>query len=79
MNVNDNPETSASQTARILSHMLEGKSITAMEALEQYGCFRLSARIKDIEKQLGYAPHRDRVQVKNREGKDVWVARYWIQ
>ena len=78
MNNNDNQTVSASQTARILSHMLEGRPITAIDALELYGCFRLSARIKDIEKQLGYAPSRDRVLVKNREGKDVWVTRYWI-
>ena len=78
MNVNDNQEVAASQTARILSHMLEGKAITAIEALELYGCFRLSARIKDIEKLLGRAPSRERVLVKNREGRFVRVAKYWL-
>ncbi len=77
-NNNDNPETTASQTSRILSYMLEGHSITPLEALDLFGCFRLGARIKDIEKHLGYAPKRDRVQVKNRDGKLVRVARYWI-
>lgn len=79
MNINDNPVTTASQTARILSYMLEGHSITPIEALDKFGSFRLGARIKDIEKQLGVPPHRDRVQVKNREGKTVWVARYWLE
>jgi len=78
MNNNDNPEVCMSQTARILSYMLEGNSITSLEAFEKFGCTRLSARIKDIECHLGYAPHRERVLVKNREGNLVRVARYWI-
>lgn len=41
-------EYTESQKARILSHLLSGKSITPMEALNQYGCFRLSARIYDL-------------------------------
>ena len=77
-NINENAGVSISQTARILSHMLEGKAITALEALDLYGCFRLSARIKDIERLYGFTPCRDRVQVKNRDGKDVYVTRYWI-
>jgi len=78
MNINDNPETSASQTARIFSHMVEGKPITALDALYLYGCFRLSARIKDIEKEYGVIASRERILVKNREGKYVYVMRYWI-
>ena len=77
-NVNDNEKVCISQTARILSYLLEGHSITPLEALDKFGCFRLGARIKDIERQLGYAPSRDRVKVKNAEGKEVYVARYWI-
>lgn len=77
-NVNDNPEVCASQTARILSYMLEGHAITPMEALQKFNCFRLGARIKDIERQLGFPPHRKRVKVRNAEGKEVYVTRYWI-
>lgn len=36
------------QTQRILARLEKGKSITPMEALEKYGCFRLSARIDDL-------------------------------
>ena len=78
MNINDNQQACMSQTAKILCYMLEGNAITPMEALDKFGCFRLGARIKDIERMLGYAPKRDRVQVKNREGKYVRVARYWL-
>lgn len=77
-NVNENAQTSISQMSRILSYMLEGHTITPIEALEKFGCFRLGARIKDIEKHLGRAPQRDRVTVKNRDGKEVRVARYWL-
>ena len=77
-NVNDNQQVCRSQTSRILSYLLEGHSITPLEAFQKFHTLRLGARIKDIEKQLGYAPRRDRVKVKNAEGKEVYVARYWI-
>lgn len=77
-NINDNAASSASQAQRILAYMRAGHKITPMDALLKFGTLRLGARIKDIEKRIGYPPHRDRVQVKNREGKDVWVARYWL-
>ena len=34
-----------SQTTEILSHLKQHKTITAIEALKLYGCFRLAARI----------------------------------
>lgn len=39
-----------SQTKKILSHLRSGKSITPVEALKKYGCFRLAARINDLRK-----------------------------
>lgn len=77
-NVNDNLATSESQVRAILAYMREGNKITPMEALKKFSCFRLGARIKDIEEIVGYPPHRDRVQVENASGKQVWVARYWL-
>lgn len=41
------------QTEAILSHLLSGKSITPLEALNEFGCFRLGARILDLRKE-GY-------------------------
>ena len=43
-----NPEEFASQKARIRTHLLDGKSITQLEALRLYGCLRLSAVIFDL-------------------------------
>jgi len=54
MNINENHTSSLSQTKKILAHLQEGKSITPLEALNMFGCFRLGARIADI-KALGYA------------------------
>ena len=36
-----------SQETQILNH-LKRKPLTAMEALQQFGCFRLAARILDL-------------------------------
>lgn len=48
-NVNENPVSSASQKARILAFMMEGNSITPLEALEKFQSFRLGARIADLK------------------------------
>lgn len=40
-----------SQTQAIKEWLLSGKSITPLEALEHFGCFRLGARIADLKKQ----------------------------
>lgn len=37
-----------SQRLRILAHLKSGKSITPLEALNLYGCFRLGARIWEL-------------------------------
>ena len=37
-----------SQVRLILEHLIRRGSITAMEAVEEYGCYRLSARIADL-------------------------------
>ncbi len=42
-----------SQTQSILQYMTQGHSITPIDALNRFGCFRLGARMYDIKK-LGY-------------------------
>jgi hypothetical protein len=41
------------QCELILSHLIENKSITPIDALNLYGCFRLAARIHEL-KQAGH-------------------------
>lgn len=38
------------QEDRILAHLESGRSITPLEALNLYGCFRLGGRIYDLKK-----------------------------
>lgn len=75
-NVNDNAESSRSQTKRILEYLKDGHSITPLEALRMFSCFRLGARIAEISEIVGYKLPRKKVQVRNAEGKDVWVMQY---
>lgn len=37
-----------SQNKAILEHLESGETITAIEALNKFGCFRLAARIKNL-------------------------------
>lgn len=39
------------QVDMILRHLKQGKSITPIEALNEFGCFRLGARIADLRKE----------------------------
>ncbi|KKM79871.1 hypothetical protein LCGC14_1345610 [marine sediment metagenome] len=39
-----------SQKTRILLYLKEGKTLTPLQALDLFGCFRLGARIWDIKK-----------------------------
>ena len=78
--INNNPNelNSQTQTARILAYMREGNTITPLEALHKFNCFRLGARISDIEGIIGYPPERKKVPVVNAEGKKVHVMSYWL-
>ena len=40
-----------SQTALIKGWLLNGRSITQLDALNMFGCFRLAARISDIREE----------------------------
>lgn len=61
-----------SQTAQIQAHLDQGKSITAIEALDLYKCFRLAARISDL-KDKNYPVAKQMIQLEN--GK--YVAEYF--
>lgn len=50
-NINPNHESSQSQNKAILAHLKEGKTITGIEALRLFDCFRLPSRIHDLTKQ----------------------------
>lgn len=51
-----------SQRAAILESLKLGRSITPLDALHDFGCFRLGARIYDLKRE-GYKIKSRRVQV----------------
>jgi hypothetical protein len=65
MNINKNKRESVSQKEQILGHMQKGHVITAIEALNKFGCFRLSARIKDLRDEK----YNIKAKTVNRNGK----------
>lgn len=71
--VNVNGTSSASQKSQILAHLQAGNSITAIEALYQFGSLRLSGRIKDLRDE-GYDIKSEFIQLPN--GKHV--KRYYM-
>ena len=63
-----------SHETQILQHMKQHGSITGMQALKHYQCFRLASRIYDLRNK----GHRIEAQKwKTRSGK--WVSRYWLK
>lgn len=48
----------SSQKQQILSYLKDGGELTALKALNLFGCFRLAARIADI-REMGYEIQRD--------------------
>ena len=60
-NINPNISTSQSQKNRILAYLLQGNSITPLEALYKFNSFRLGARIAEIKAE-GYEVQRELVK-----------------
>jgi len=61
------------QNARILAHLQNGRTLTALEALEWFKCFRLASRVCDLRK-AGYDVQKR--TVKTNSGKSV--AEYYL-
>ena len=63
------------QVNRILSHLEEYGSITAAEAMSEYGIYRLAARISDLRR-IGVNIISETEKVKNKFGETCHVKRY---
>ena len=61
-----------SQTALIKGWLLNGRSITQLDALNMFGCFRLAARIANIREE-GFDIVTDMVTV-----NDKRIAKYYL-
>ncbi len=44
-------KTTESQNSQIRNWLLAGRSITSLEALDRFRCFRLASRISDLKRQ----------------------------
>ncbi len=62
------------QAGQILAYLREGNRLTALEALERFGCFRLAARIHELRAQHWAIQERT---VETRGGKRV--AEYYME
>tara|TARA_R110000803_G_scaffold85233_1_gene151561 strand:+ start:409 stop:645 length:237 start_codon:yes stop_codon:yes gene_type:complete len=49
MNYNPNEKQTLSQNKLIKAHFAAGKRLTSLSALNEFGCFRLSARLSEIK------------------------------
>jgi hypothetical protein len=68
---------SKTQTRKVYQHLQQHKSITPLEALSLYGCFRLGARIWELRK-AGVPVKTEIVEVETRAGVSK-VAKYVIE
>lgn len=48
MNINENRASSASQKKEILNWLQSGHTLTQLEALSRFRCFRLASRISEL-------------------------------
>lgn len=67
----------ASQCDKILSWLKTGKTITAIGALDEFGCNRLAARIADLRR-TGHEINTITITVFNRDGGKCRVAEYHL-
>ena len=66
------------QNQKILEHLMTKGTITQLEALNKYGCMRLSGRIFEL-RQKGYDIHTKIIAVRNRDGEAAYVAEYSLE
>lgn len=65
------------QCERVLRHLNDNGSITALEAMQEYGIMRLASRISDL-KNMGYEIISITETSKNRYGEAVHYSKYML-
>ena len=66
------------QCQMVLEYMRQFGSINPLEAIRDIGCMRLASRINDLKDQ-GFAIGRRMKTSKNRYGKNVSFAEYYLE
>lgn len=65
-------------TYQVMKWLESGKSITSKQAIDNLGCTRLAAVIFTLINTYEMPIYKDMVPVKNRNGKWVEVAKYYL-
>lgn len=65
-------------TYQIMQWLKSGRTITSKQAIDEFGCTRLSAVIFRLINEYGLPIAKTMVPVKNRNGRHVEVAMYYI-
>ena len=66
------------QVDTVLRHLEEKGSITAQEAMNEYGIYRLASRIADL-KAAGVSIQKEMVSGVNRFGENTRYAKYFLK
>lgn len=79
INNNPNPKRSFSQKKRILRHLQEGWTLTPIQAIDLYGCTKLSTRVSELIHKEGHTEiEKKMVEVPCADGKTTRVMQYSI-
>lgn len=66
------------QLKKIADYLLTGRGITTYQAIAKYGCTRLPAKIYTLRNYYSYNIKKVMVNVVNRYGDSVQVAKYFM-
>lgn len=70
--------TKGTQRMRVMCHLKTGKTLTSLEALQEYGIMRLPNRISELRKR-GEPIEKTMITVMNKYGEAVRVAEYRLR
>lgn len=65
-------------TYQIMQWLKSGRTITSKQAIDEFGCTRLSAVIFRLINDYGLPISKEMVPVKNRNGRWVEIAKYYL-
>lgn len=71
-------ENNGTHNQLIRQRLLDGGSITGMEALNEFGCYRLASRISDLRREGLKIKKTMETGINRVTGKPVTYARYYL-
>lgn len=72
------PERKSTVTADVLAYLLEGKTITGMDAVFGQHTTRAAAFIHTLESRYGWTIDRQDVATGTNDGRIAWITSYWL-